>query len=112
MPRSFLETEHPALIVGQDCILRAGSQPALAACVRAVPGGLPTRRRIQSCPTSSAGFPVRRMLSGIRHECLRHGAHSIRSATNPITAISAHSTTNQFPYRVYGVRSEMYVNPV
>ena len=34
------------------------------------------------------------------------------SASNPITTIAAHNATNQFPYRVYGVRSEMYVNPV
>ena len=35
-----------------------------------------------------------------------------RCATRHITAIAAHNATNQFPYRVYGVRSEMYVKPV
>jgi hypothetical protein len=39
------------LIVGQDGILRAGLQPAPGACVQAVPGGLRTRRRLQTCPT-------------------------------------------------------------
>ena len=44
------------LIVGQDGILRAGWQPAPGACVRAVPGGLQTRRRLQTCPTTSVEF--------------------------------------------------------
>src|ERR1017187_3525605 len=58
MPLSFRGTEHPAWIVGQDGILRAGWQPAPAACVRAVPSGLPTRRRFPTCPATSVEFPV------------------------------------------------------
>ena len=38
--------------MGQDGILRAGFQPALGACVRAVPGGVPTRRT-QRVPLSN-----------------------------------------------------------
>jgi hypothetical protein len=70
MPLSFRGTEHPAWIVGQDCILRAGWQPAPGAFVPAVPGGLPTRRRFPTCPTTSAEFPFLGKLSGIGHSCL------------------------------------------
>ena len=70
MPLSFRGTEHPAWIVGQDGILRAGWQPAPAACVPAVPGGLPTRRRLPTCPTTSTEFPFPGKLSGIRQDCV------------------------------------------
>jgi len=70
MPLSFRGTEHPAWIVGQDGILRAGWQPAPAACVRADPGGFPTRHRFLTCPTTSVEFPFLGKLSGVRHLCL------------------------------------------
>jgi len=53
------------LIVGQDGILRAGWQPAPGACVRAVPGGLPTRRRLQPAPQLPSN-------SGSRETMWRH----------------------------------------
>src|ERR1019366_5229082 len=69
-------TEHPAWIVGRmvSCARPRGypGQPAPAACVRAVPGGLPTRRRLPTCPTTSVEFPFLGKLSGIGHECPRH----------------------------------------
>jgi hypothetical protein len=34
-------------------------------------------------------------------------AEGIRSAANPMTAITAHTAANQSPYRVYSVCSEM-----
>ena len=71
MPLSFRGTEHPAWIVGQDGILRAGFQPALVGLFTGDPGGLPTRRRLKTCPTTSTEFPFLGKLSGIRQECLR-----------------------------------------
>src|ERR1035437_500245 len=56
MPLSFPETERPALIVGQDGILRAGWQPAPNVQFTRGSGGLPTRRRLPTCPTISAEF--------------------------------------------------------
>jgi hypothetical protein len=42
--------------VGQDCILRAGFQPALVGLFTSDSGGLPTRRTqrvpLQTCPTT------------------------------------------------------------
>ena len=65
MPLSFREGEQPALIVGQDGILRAGWQPAPAGLFTMASGGLTTRRRLPTCPTTSAEFPFARKLSGI-----------------------------------------------
>src|ERR1039458_6067466 len=48
-----------ALIVGQDGILRAGWQPAPAGLFTRRSGGLPTRRRLPTCPTTSAEFLMR-----------------------------------------------------
>jgi hypothetical protein len=54
-------------IVGQDCILRAGFQPALAGLFTIDSAGLPT------CPTVLAGFQVPGKACGIGHSCLpRH----------------------------------------
>ena len=53
MSLSFRETEQPALIVGQDGILRATQrvprQPAPAGLFAGGAGGLPTRRRLATC---------------------------------------------------------------
>jgi hypothetical protein len=57
---------HAFCIVGQDCILRAGFQPALVGLFTSDSGGLPT------CPTVLAGFQVLEKVCGIGHECLRH----------------------------------------
>src|ERR1035438_6238376 len=52
------EAEQPALIVGQDGILRAGwATGARAGLFARGSGGLPTRRRLPTCPTTSAQFP-------------------------------------------------------
>jgi hypothetical protein len=67
MPLTFRGTEHPAWIVGQDGILRAGCQPALVGLFTGDPGGLPTRRRLPTCPTTSVEFPFLGKLSGIGH---------------------------------------------
>src|ERR1035437_9864416 len=75
MPLSFPETERPALIVGQDGILRAGWQPAPNVQFTRGSGGLPTRRRLPTCPTTCAEFADLGKLSGIgpsaRHARLR-----------------------------------------
>src|ERR1039458_3258997 len=42
----------PAGLVGQDGILRAGWQPALGGHLQTPAGGVPTRRRLATCPTS------------------------------------------------------------
>src|ERR1019366_5515330 len=42
---------HPAGLVGQDGILRAGWQPAPGGHWQTSRGGLPTRRRLATCPT-------------------------------------------------------------
>ena len=69
MPLGFRETKQPVLIVGQDGILRATQrvprQPAPAAMFAKGLGGLPTRRRLPTCPTTSAAFPILGKLSGI-----------------------------------------------
>ena len=65
MSFSFREGEHPALIVGQDGILRAGWQPALVGLFTKASGGLTTRRRLPTCPTTSAEFPFARKLNDI-----------------------------------------------
>src|ERR1035441_3066475 len=70
MPFSFRETEQPALVVGQDGILRAGWQPAPAGLFTGGPDGLTTRRRLPTCPTTSAEYPLLGKLSGIGHSCL------------------------------------------
>ena len=57
MPRVFRDAAQPALIVGQDGILRAGWQPAPDGLFTRSPGGLPTRSRLPTCPTTSAAFP-------------------------------------------------------
>jgi len=46
-------------------------QPALVGLFTGDPGGLPTRRRLKTCPTTSTEFPFLGKLSGIRQECLR-----------------------------------------
>jgi hypothetical protein len=55
--------------VGQDCILRAGFQPALVGLFTSDSGGLPTRRTqrvpLQTCPTVLAGFQVPGKVCGI-----------------------------------------------
>src|ERR1035441_6721255 len=43
---------HSADLVGQDGILRAGWQPALGGHLQTPAGGLATRRRLPTCPTS------------------------------------------------------------
>jgi hypothetical protein len=43
--------------VGQDGILRAGWQPALGSHLQTPAGGLPTRRRLPTCPTSRYAGP-------------------------------------------------------
>jgi hypothetical protein len=73
MPLSFRGTEHPAWIVGQDGILRAGWQPALVGLFTGDPGGLPTRRRLPTCPTTSVEFLFLGKLSGIGHPCRQSG---------------------------------------
>src|ERR1035437_4228405 len=65
MPLSFPETERPALIVGQDGILRAGWQPAPNVQFTRGSGGLPTRRRLPTCPTTCAEFADLGKPSGI-----------------------------------------------
>jgi hypothetical protein len=45
-------------IVGQDCILRAGFQPALAGLFTSDSGGLQTRCRLQTCPTTPCLDPT------------------------------------------------------
>src|ERR1039457_148857 len=47
----FLPRLHSAGLVGQDGILRAGWQPALGGHSQTPAGGLPTRRRLTTCPT-------------------------------------------------------------
>jgi hypothetical protein len=42
-----------ALVVGQDGILRAGWQPAPGGLLQTSTGGLPTRRRLPTCPTKA-----------------------------------------------------------
>src|ERR1035441_7402245 len=56
---SSCAAEQSALSVGQDGILRAGWQPAPAGLFPRGSGGLPTRRRLPTCPTTSARIPVR-----------------------------------------------------
>ena len=74
MPLSFRGIEHPAWIVGQDCILRAGFQPALVGLFTGDPGGLPNRQTqrvpLPTCPATSVEFPFLGKLSGIGHSCL------------------------------------------
>jgi hypothetical protein len=65
MPHAFPKTAHSASIVGQDGILRAGWQPAPLACLQAIWGGLTTRRRFPTCPTTSAEFPFPGKVCGI-----------------------------------------------
>jgi hypothetical protein len=43
---------HSTDFVGQDGILRAGWQPAPGGRMQTAQGGLPTRRRLPTCPTS------------------------------------------------------------
>ena len=62
----------PACLVGQDCILRAGFQPALAGLFTSDSGGLPTRPRLQTHPTVLAGFQVPRKVCGISQNWLPH----------------------------------------
>jgi hypothetical protein len=76
MSFSFREGEHPALIVGQDGILRAGWQPAPAGLFTKASGGLSTRRRLPTCPTTSAEFPFARKLNDIE---LKHAPPMQRS---------------------------------
>src|ERR1019366_3820267 len=83
MSLSFRGAEHPAFIVGQDGILRAGWQPAPAALVTRDSGGLRTRRRLPTCPTTSAEFPFVRELSGIGQDCLHHSVRRISQETGP-----------------------------
>jgi hypothetical protein len=71
MPHTFWDTGHHARIVGQDCILRAGLQPALVRLFTSDSGGLPTR------PTVLAGFQVLGKVCGIGQECLRHMARAV-----------------------------------
>ena len=52
---------------------------ALGPFVPAVPGGLPTRRRFPTCPTTSAEFPFLGKLSGIGQECLRYAWRRVDS---------------------------------
>jgi hypothetical protein len=58
-----------AFLVGQDCILRAGFQPALVGLFASDSGGLPTRwtQRVplQTRPTVLAGFQVLGKVCGI-----------------------------------------------
>ncbi len=49
---SGLAGKHLAGFVGQDGILRAGWQPAPGGHWQTPAGGLPTRRRLATCPTS------------------------------------------------------------
>ena len=58
--------------MGQDCILRTGFQPVLAGLFTSDSGGLPTRRRLQTCPTVLAGFRVLGKVCGIGQDCLPH----------------------------------------
>jgi hypothetical protein len=55
--------------VGQDCILRAGFQPALVVLFTSDSGGLATRWNqrvpLQTCPTILAEFQVLGKVSGI-----------------------------------------------
>src|SRR5271157_4788007 len=44
MPHTFRHARHHPWIVGQDCILRAGFQPALVGLFTSDSGGFPTRR--------------------------------------------------------------------
>src|SRR5271157_5871263 len=83
MPLSFREAKQPELVVGQDGILRAGCQPAPAGLFTRGSGGLPTRRRLPTCPTTSAEFPLVGKLSGIGRKRLPH-VQSIVSGTSPI----------------------------
>jgi len=63
MSLAFPGTGQSALIVGQDGILRAGWQPAPCGGSTRGSGGLPTRRRLPICPTTSAAFPIPGKLS-------------------------------------------------
>src|ERR1017187_8902384 len=54
---------HSAALVGQDGILRAGWQPAPGGQLQTLAGGLPTRRRLPTCPTSPPLAQSRNMRS-------------------------------------------------
>jgi hypothetical protein len=59
MPHTYWDTEHHARIVGQDGILRAGCQPALAGLFTSDSGGLPARPTVLAvCPAGTG--PTRR----------------------------------------------------
>src|ERR1035438_10186899 len=44
----------------------------LLTCLQGGSGGLPTRRRLPTCPTTSAGFPSVGKLSDVGQDCLPH----------------------------------------
>ena len=50
-------TARERLVVGQDGILRAGWQPAPGGLPQTSAGGLPTRRRLPTCPTLPEAAP-------------------------------------------------------
>jgi addiction module HigA family antidote len=82
--------------VGQDCILRAGFQPALVGLSTSDSGGLPTRRTqrvpLQTCPTVLAGFQVPGKVCGIER---------FRPPTDSLAAISVSlNETTTMPKRL------------
>src|ERR1017187_8144851 len=87
------EAEQPALIVGQNGILRAGWQPAPADLFTRGSGGLPTRRRLPTCPTTSAEFPFVGKLSGIGQDCLPHQPKAQHLNGVPLDSPRRHSKT-------------------
>src|ERR1019366_7264769 len=75
MPLSSPDAEQPALIVGQDGILRAGWQPAPAGLFTRGSGGLPTRRRL---PTQCHSFFHLRVGSAFRTSLFQFWARALR----------------------------------
>jgi hypothetical protein len=65
LPIAAIRIVETSALVGQDCILRAGFQPALVGLFTSDSGGLPTRRRLQTCPTVLVGFQVLGKVCGI-----------------------------------------------
>src|ERR1035438_3769072 len=57
------------------------------------PGGLPTRRRLPTCPTTSAEFPFVGKLSGIGQDCLPHQPKAQHLNGVPLDSPRRHSKT-------------------
>jgi hypothetical protein len=94
MPVSYYEAEQPALILCGAGWYPARDpgvprQPAPAGPFTEGSGGLPTRRRLPTCPTISAGFPVLGKLSGIGHFCRPTRRHPCRRGLRGCATIAS-----------------------